>query len=160
MAEFQCDSCSYVKSLSDDLAGKRGKCPKCGGSGPIFPAVEAALVRSTSRQPQPQLNLQQRPTPKRRSTAKKAMIVASFAWPLIGLAMFAVFVVGGYSTGQHVGSNVYSSGYMYSQSEWLVLTMFGAMFWVLFFCVPMYFITIAICFVIHFVTNDATTGEH
>lgn len=151
MAEFACEGCGFTKRVGDELAGKRGKCPKCGGTGPVFPdaPVQAVVVpeRSTVSRP---VNAQ------RRHPAKLAMIFATIFWLVAAVGLSALGTYGSYASGHHGETHVLNASMTqsFTKSEWLVRGAIHATYSACFLCVVLYFVTIGVCLVFYFATSD------
>ncbi len=51
--EFSCGGCQYPFRVSDSLAGKKGKCPKCGEISPIPMASVGSPISAVPPPPRP-----------------------------------------------------------------------------------------------------------
>lgn len=160
MAEFVCDNCGSEARVPNDMLGKRLKCKQCGGVGPVFPDVPPAapiVIRNselTSRRPRGVSKLWPA------HPAKKAMVLATGFWILAACSLFLLFTIGNYNSGFHGNTHVITGYSSHTKAEWLVRGTTLAAFWTAFICIPLYCLTIGLCFIGYFVSSpDRHTGE-
>lgn len=144
MAEFSCEGCGYLRQVSEDLAGKRAKCPECGQSGPVFPSAEPPVEIAVETSDRPAAASETKPCwywPDH--PAKRAMVIATAVWGVLWLQA----ILGNL---WHYTKNGLISG-VSDIPTWLMMAVWLSGFAYL----PLYFATIGVCFVAYFVMSDS-----
>ena len=95
--EFSCGGCQYPFKVPDSMAGKQGKCPKCGTITAIPTSSSASRVVGRNRPPVARLRPNQRHRARRlrRSPLQRAAKKKSGKGMAIGLTIAALVLLGG-----------------------------------------------------------------
>lgn len=90
MAYVTCTICGFTKDVSDDLIGRRAKCPKCDQSLNVMSRELSDLEVSMPRDPQPVIIPDYAPTLKR--MAKDLGFLAGVARVIVALWILTVIL--------------------------------------------------------------------